>query len=115
MSGRGSFVDGSVKYFASKSAITAGPLVRASLDEHGVDVAPSSAALETIEVWTGTNATGLKSNLHCDGWTSISAANGDRGLSGNPTFLQDRWTPSDNNAGAGFTCVTALRLYCFEQ
>lgn len=61
----------------------------------------------TQNVWTGTQASGLRiANQHCNNWNSVS---GYSGRTGRTNQLNQNWTESSI-----FGCGNARKLYCFE-
>lgn len=67
------------------------------------------------EVWTGTNALGLRtaSGATCGDWTTAVQL----GTYGELAWINPRWTDAQDVQGSSATkpCTEHLRLYCFEQ
>lgn len=73
-------------------------------DEHGLSLL--SAASSSSTVWTGTNATGAASAVHCNGWTTTVS-----------TGAFGTWSAKDTNWGStptALSCATPRHFYCFE-
>jgi hypothetical protein len=58
--------------------------------------------------YTGTNANGTAGAVHCNGWTSSSAAV--TGVMGATTIAAYPWSANQNRA-----CNTQARVFCFQQ
>lgn len=83
--------------FANLAAITSGPAVPITQDEHGND-------LGNVEVWTGTAADGTSQGDDCGNWTT----NGGQGHYGVSSATDATWTASTSG-----NCSGQRHLYCF--
>jgi hypothetical protein len=92
------------RVFADRAAVTSAKLDH-FLDRH----ADGTAAMQQVEVYTGTRANGSTAQNECRDWTTIDGSN--EGQTGRPAANTDgKWTED-----AVITCEKQRAVVCFEK